>query len=261
MDLCTLQVDPPHDSDDADHAAGEGVPPVGHVLVADDNPLSLAFFSAAITTAGYSVETASDGFGALARAGGTRFDLMLIDHRMPGLDGPQTLRAIRSADNASRSTPALATTADSALSAEHMLADGFDGVLFKPVGVRELLVAIRPYLEIAQGENDPIAVLDDTLARERSGGDASIVIALRGLLAGELDALPGELQRLRQASDSAGIRDRLHRLEASAGFCGTPALTRAIAELRRDCEREPCGSERIVERFLCVCADTRNALD
>jgi CheY-like chemotaxis protein len=232
---------------------------VGHVLVADDNPLSLAFFSAALAMAGHDVETASDGYVALARAGTTRFDLLLIDHRMPGLDGPQTLRAIRSADTASRAAPALATTADSALAAERLLAEGFAGVLYKPVGVKELLLAIRPYLEDAPEGHEPAPLLDDALARERTG-DASIVAALRGLLAGELDALPEELQRLRKAADAGAIRDRLHRLEASAGFCGAPALVRAIADLRRDCEQEACGSEQAVESFLRACGQTRRAL-
>ena len=122
-----------------------------HVLVVDDNPLSLEFFSAAIGAAGYAVETAGDGMGALERAGTRRFDLMLIDHRMPGLDGPQTLQAIRSSDYPSRSTLALATTADSGLSHDLLVAIGFEAVLLKPVGVRELHGVLARYLGQTDG--------------------------------------------------------------------------------------------------------------
>ena len=232
-------------------------PPVGHVLVADDNPLSLEFFAAAISTGGHTVTTAGDGRAALACANSRRFDLLLIDHRMPGLDGPQTLRAIRSGDGPSRTTPALATSADSGLPPERLRAAGFDDVLFKPLGVRELWAAMSPYLD------DPlagIAVLDDASAGEKTGGDRSIVAALRTLLIDELDALPDELARLRMATDRTAMQDRLHRLDASAGFCGTPALSAAIAELRRDHEfASPCP-DRSLHRFLRVCGQTREAL-
>lgn len=229
-----------------------------HVLVVDDNPLSLEFFSAAIGTAGYAVQTACDGMGALECAGTRRFDLMLIDHRMPGLDGPQTLQAIRSGDKPSRSTPALATTADSGLSPDLLLAIGFEAVLLKPIGVRELLGVLARYL--GQAADAHPAVLDDELAREKTGSDPTIVATLRKLLIDELDALPNEFRMLRMAADPAAIRDRLHRLDASAGFCGAPALALAIADLRREQEYAASCSDQSIDRFLKVCLLTRQAL-
>ena len=74
--------------------------------------------------------------------------------------------------------------------------------------------------------------LDDEQARRAAGGDEAIVAALRGLFVGELEALPAEMEAFAARDDREALRDRLHRLDASAGFCGVPALVTASAHLR-----------------------------
>jgi HPt (histidine-containing phosphotransfer) domain-containing protein len=105
----------------------------------------------------------------------------------------------------------------------------------------------------------PDAVLDDAQALSAAGGDMAIVAALRGLFATELDALPAEIEALAMRSDIAGLRDRLHRLDASAGFCGAPTLQAAISRLRRslDGAHWPAGP---LDGFLATCARVRDAL-
>lgn len=74
--------------------------------------------------------------------------------------------------------------------------------------------------------------LDDEQARRAAGGDMAIVAALRALFVGELAALPAEIEAMAQRDDRDALRERLHRLDASAGFCGVPALIAAAARLR-----------------------------
>ncbi len=227
------------------------------LLVADDNDLSVHFFIEAIGLAGHRVVTAEDGDAALALASTHTFDLILLDARMPGLDGAQVLQAIRSGAGANRATPAILTTAEESVDRDLSLSVGFVDVVYKPIGISDLHAMISHHLiGPASDEN----LLDDDLAAEKTGGDASIVAALRGLFASELEGLPGELEGLAAANDIAGFKDRLHRLDASAGFCGAPALTEAIRNVRAELDATSTWPRIAVTDFLYVCAKTRAAL-
>ena len=82
---------------------------------------------------------------------------------------------------------------------------------------------------------------------------------VRGLLVAELDALPAELAAVSASGDVAALRDRLHRLDASAGFCGAPALASAGAALRAAIEDDTVPPDAVAV-FLTACADVRAAL-
>jgi len=159
-----------HSASVAMHPAEPAVP---HVLVADDNPVSLRFFADALAQLGLSCALANDGREAVAQAQHASFDLLLLDARMPGLDGAQALAQIRGGSGPSRDVVALATSAD---------------------------------------------------------------------------------------ASAAALRDRLHRLDASAGFCGAPGLARAGAQLRLALETQSGWPHAAAADFLAVCAEVRALL-
>jgi len=64
------------------------------VLVVDDEPDLLAVIGEIVAARGYQVETAADGKEALERLERGRFDLILSDVRMPGMDGPAFYQAL-----------------------------------------------------------------------------------------------------------------------------------------------------------------------
>jgi len=229
---------------------------VPNILVADDNPVSLAFFADALAALGMSSELACDGVETVERAMRTPFDLLLLDARMPGLDGAEALARIRAEPGPSREAPALATTADAGDGARVQLVEaGFAGVIAKPVTLDALRAALAPHLGSEGGYG-----LDDARALAATGGDASILAALRGLLIVELDALPGEIAGFAERNDLAGLRDRLHRLDASAGFCGAPALVEACTKLRTAFEASADWPQAAAEGFLAACAEVRARL-
>ena len=115
---------------------------------------------------------------------------------------------------------------------------GFAGVLAKPVD----LAGLQRALQAAAGNPGMVAepmaayaelpLLDDTAAC-RSLGSREIVASLRQLFLGELDRLPQELDTCLAQQDVGGLRERLHRLCASAGFCGAAQLEHACRRMRR----------------------------
>jgi len=81
------------------------------------------------------------------------FDMILVDLRMPGMDGLEAIRRIRARSDAKGSLPIIVVTADTALDLrERCLTEGADEVLFKPVAMDSLFDAIGRML--AKGSGD-----------------------------------------------------------------------------------------------------------
>ncbi|MEP7044386.1 MAG: response regulator [Dokdonella sp.] len=235
---------------------------VPRILVADDNPLTLRFFVGALAKFGIDGVEAADGRIAVERAGESAFDLLLFDARMPRLGGAAALTHIRTHPGPCRNVAALATSADDDRSTHaSLLAAGFADVLVKPVSLANLRIALARYLCVPEAidAEEQRSDFDDRQALAAAGGDSSIVTALRALLVAELDALPTELAAYADPCDAHALRERLHRLDASAGFCGVPALLRAGAALREALETSAWPAAAITD-FLQKCRRIRARL-
>jgi len=81
------------------------------ILLAEDNLLNQNMMSELLTSMGHSVSVAKDGFAAVEAAHETRYDLILMDIMMPGLDGIKAAEQIRASDSASLSVPIVACSA------------------------------------------------------------------------------------------------------------------------------------------------------
>jgi CheY-like chemotaxis protein len=118
------------------------------VLVADDNPVSLAVARALLEAAGLVVETAADGAEALERLRVERFDLVLMDVQMPVMGGVEAVERIRAGDAGPADVPVIALTADSDPQSDARLhGAGFSALQTKPIRPAELLSAIGAVLE------------------------------------------------------------------------------------------------------------------
>ena len=109
-------------------------------LVVDDEPLNLTVARDVLTRYGMEVTTAASGMEAIELCAREIFDVVFMDHMMPGMDGVETMRRIR-ADTLSawKSVPMIALTADAVSTArEAYRAAGFDGFVAKPIDLLEL---------------------------------------------------------------------------------------------------------------------------
>ncbi|UTP40876.1 PAS domain S-box protein [Phenylobacterium sp. LH3H17] len=124
---------------DRDTAAATSLDGV-RVLVVDDNPMNRELARAILGQMGAEVSEAADGLAAVEAAQALPYDVILLDIRMPGLDGPATLARIREEPGPNQDVPILAFSADAGL--EHFAAHGFDDVVSKPLEAGALVAAV-----------------------------------------------------------------------------------------------------------------------
>ncbi|WHZ21955.1 MAG: hypothetical protein OJF47_001067 [Nitrospira sp.] len=118
------------------------------LLLAEDSPESQELMRCYFRETPHHVAIVSDGEQAVAAFKASRFDLVLIDLQMPGMDGFTATRMIRAWESTHQRspTPILALTANALQDAEEQsLAAGCSGILIKPISRRQLLDALIRY--------------------------------------------------------------------------------------------------------------------
>lgn len=174
-----------------------------------------------------------------------RFDLWLCDRNLPDGDS-LTLLAERDRDNRHRGTPAIALTAElTDADRRALVAAGFADALAKPCtpdALRGAIAAVLadPSSSTTGASHDPATdatdidapVLEDEAALAICGGDQATLRAMRRLMAGEIPALRERFRTLLREGDHVGIGDELHKLAASAAWCGAAELALRSGELR-----------------------------
>ena len=118
----------------------------GTVLVVEDEKAIRDLLRLHLDLARFDVQEAADGRRGLDLARAGRFDVIILDVMLPGLDGVTVCRAIR-AEGASRDAPILMLTARDAESDKVVgLESGADDYVAKPFGIRELLARVEALL-------------------------------------------------------------------------------------------------------------------
>jgi signal transduction histidine kinase/DNA-binding response OmpR family regulator len=118
------------------------------VLLAEDNPINALLARTLLTRAGCSVTTVQDGEEAVAVASAAIFDLILLDIRMPRLDGFEAAARIRAGAGLSAAAPMVALTADAGDEERAQAAKaGMDDFITKPIDANRLLQVAARFTE------------------------------------------------------------------------------------------------------------------
>jgi DNA-binding NtrC family response regulator len=201
---------------------GPGERRIPRILLVDDEPANLDLLQRCLQGEGYVVHAARDGERALALASRTPLDAVLLDVRLPGMDGFEVCRALKQ-DAALRHLPVLFITArdDPAARAESFRAGGVDHIA-KPFEDAEVRARVRVHVELS-------------------------------LLRRELEARNAELER--RVAEAEHATEQLRREEErrrSAESGRERADARAAAAARRETDQWGVGA--IVGRGAAICA-------
>jgi CheY-like chemotaxis protein len=124
-----------------------------HILLAEDNPINMMLIRELLRRRGHTVTEVTTGNDAVQAMLACRYDLLLTDIHMPGMDGIEAARVIRAGEvrGGLPRTPIVALTADVLESGRDACLDaGMDGFLAKPVDpalLEEMLAALFPSAE------------------------------------------------------------------------------------------------------------------
>ena len=136
--------------------AGAEVPamPPARVLVAEDNPTNRHILGAYLAMVGHVAEMVTDGEAAVAAIRQGRFDLVIMDIQMPGMDGMTAAQRIRALDGPEGAVPIIALTANAMHGdREQCLAAGMSDYVAKPVSLEALCAAMARSLGYSSGSS------------------------------------------------------------------------------------------------------------
>ncbi len=247
----------------------------GHVLIVEDEQVNAAVAQGYLEALGCTSAWTKDGAEALARSAIERFDLVLMDLNMPGFDGYETARLMRSREGGGRRVPIVALTAHTPSHVrERCEAAGIDDVLSKPYSPEDCEALLRRWISTNKaprprarggGSSSPAAPPADSREDTGSAGDApafapaeylskldkATVVQLRGVTApgrgtdlytrlSELfrtgSAIAlGELQSALQDNDLTAARAICHKLKSSAANVGAMAFSGDVRRLEKLC--------------------------
>ena len=122
--------------------------PDARILIVDDTPVNLVVAKGMLAESKAHVDTCESGEECLELLKAKHYDLVFLDHKMPGMDGIQTLNAAKETDGPSRLSVYIALTANSGTGLrEEYISYGFNDYLPKPIksdAIRKILARYIP---------------------------------------------------------------------------------------------------------------------
>jgi Signal transduction histidine kinase len=140
--------------------------PTALILIVDDTKMNIAVAANLLKKTGVRIHTALSGEEAIRLSDENKYDMILMDQRMPGMDGTEAMNEIRGLGNKlNEKTPIICLTADVIRGArERYIAQGFDDYLTKPIDGHALEKMMLTYLPKEKVELDegPVEKEDET---------------------------------------------------------------------------------------------------
>ena len=217
--------------------------PDAKILVVDDTPMNLTVVKGLLKPTKIQIETAADGYECLKLVQEKNYDIVFLDHKMPGLDGIETLQEIKKLENnLNKKTPMISLTANAISGArEEYISAGFQDYLTKPIDSRQLENLLTKYLpkekiQIADEKNSPteeknfpdwLKKIDDLNINEgikNCGGFEEFLSALK-IFANSIKDGADEIQNYFDAEDWKNYTTKVHALKSSSRIVGAKNLS------------------------------------
>lgn len=241
-------------SEDVEHVKNTEQQFKGHVLLVEDNLVNQKVASAMLTKLGLSIDVAEDGLQALDRWRHGQYDLILMDCRMPNMDGYAATRAIRAEEQGGR-IPIIALTANASQEDKDNCQNaGMDDFVTKPFRNIDLISSLNNWLEVVSvadiqhSEEEPEQAADD-VSNEQSIIDKKTFETLQELM-GELfpeliktfnKGVEGCIESLESWQPGDELEEFIrppHSLKSSAANIGAMGLSQLAADIEALAKQE-----------------------
>jgi CheY-like chemotaxis protein len=229
------------------------------ILLAEDNPVNQKVALKILEKLGYRADVASDGIEALEALRTKPYDLVLMDVQIPGMDGLEVTRRVRSSESGATDprVPIIALTAHAMEGDRKTCLDaGMDDYLVKPIKPGDLSDVLARWA-VAAG-TEPSGAIRKPLAREQAAAagassergldadcrvfDERVLLRLLDgdrasaaeIASGYLADVPSQISAVRAAlemGDAVEVRCRAHALKGSSANVGADCLRRLAAAL------------------------------
>jgi len=212
------------------------------ILVVEDNTINRDFALSLLKKLGYRVDAAVNGVEAVKILGSIPYDVVLMDVRMPGMDGYEATRIIRDGKSNIRNhdIPIIAMTAHAMKGdRERCLEKGMDDYVSKPIEPQKLVDAIERQLAKSSSYEPKGTVRGAIPADEgstlpkRFDGDEEF---FRGLVKLFLQEVPLQIEEMKQAiesSDTGLIRELGHTIKGGAALIDAHSLRDCAFEIEK----------------------------
>ena len=255
------------------------------VLVVDDNDMNLKVAKGLLSLFGIIPDLAASGKECISMAQVKRYDIIFLDHMMPGMDGITTLKNLVK-EELVFDTPVICLTANAvAGTREKYIQEGFNEYLAKPIEVKELEIILERFLppdKITHIENDdeeadnksrisdPIGYLkkqgfDTAAGIMYTAGSEEFYLEMVGTFAEGYDSKSAEIIHDFESGDLDDYRTRVHALKSTAKMIGARelaecALSMEMAAKDNNSEAVKAGNGHLLDLYKQTVESIRNAL-
>ena len=226
--------------------------PDARVLVVDDTKMNLLVVENLLKKTGIKIDTALNGPDSVELAKNNAYDVILMDQRMPGMDGTEAMNEIKNLDNKlNANTPVICLTADVVRGAkERYLQMGFNDYLTKPIDSAKLEKMLIEYLpaektelvdkdSAAETAQEPESEFKKALKRNGvdvnigiafTGDDEDMYMSLLGEYAAEEVEKSANINECYRTKDWKNYGVYVHSLKSTSKMIGASALAEIAAE-------------------------------
>ncbi|MFO1258760.1 MAG: two-component sensor histidine kinase BarA [Gammaproteobacteria bacterium] len=213
------------------------------ILSVDDYEANLKLIEALLGQMGMEVTSTNHGQGALDLLKNKKFDLILMDIQMPGMDGIEVTNRIRAGEIPGKHTPIIALTAHAMVSErEALLKSGMDDYLTKPINENKLYEIIKKWTKLKldpmrRNSSEPVLTpnlnqpVDVKLAIQLAANKPPLALTMLERL---IQILPDEQSTINAAyrqDNPEELKHHVHKLHGATCYCGVPALKQACFQL------------------------------
>ena len=215
------------------------------ILTIDDNMHNNQLVKTMLERLGATVTVAEDGNYGVLLASKHPYDIILMDLRMPNLDGFSATKLIRKTNCLNYQKPIIAVSAHiSAIEKPELLNAGFTNYLTKPI-IEDLLLNIilkylnkpslfTPNLIDKEAQTNLLKTnehIDLELGKKLAGGKEQLAIEMLEMLSESIPEDIAEIEKAYEDKEYKSLLDLIHRFHGAVCYAGTPRLKHLTEDL------------------------------